>query len=63
MLGDVLHMLSTYERKGTIDGPLAIALYHGCERIIHKHIDATASPRRRPDFFDELNEFEEQEED
>ena len=40
MLGDVLHMLSTYERKGSIDGPLAIALYHGCESIIHKHIDA-----------------------
>tara|TARA_Y100000004_G_scaffold177718_1_gene219584 strand:- start:399 stop:578 length:180 start_codon:yes stop_codon:yes gene_type:complete len=45
MLGDVLHMLSTYERKGAIDGPLAIALYHGCESIIHKHIDASSNGR------------------
>lgn len=48
MLGDVLHMLSTYERKGCIDGPLAIALYHGCERIIHHHIDAAKSSKPVP---------------
>ena len=48
MLGDVLHMLSTYERKGSIDGPLAIALYHGCESIIHKHIDAAKRSKPIP---------------
>lgn len=40
MLSDILGMLCAQEKRGAINGPLAICLYHLTEDIVHEHVDA-----------------------